>query len=105
MRHSLLEWHEITDIRVESPLHSPPIMPSLVLEIAVADQSVDFSREQFDREALHTLLTTLSIYPLAQRGCRRRRAGHYHRSPRRSAPDVRRPAYATTSSGREVRPL
>jgi len=37
MRHSLLEWHEITDISVESSLQNSPIVPSLVVEIALAD--------------------------------------------------------------------
>ena len=61
MRHSLLEWHEITDIRVESSLQSSPIVPGLVVEIALADQRVDFTRVQLDRDALHAISTTLSI--------------------------------------------
>jgi hypothetical protein len=43
MRHSLIEWHKITDIKVESSLHSPPIVPGLVFEIALADESADFT--------------------------------------------------------------
>jgi hypothetical protein len=42
MRHSLLEWHEITDIKLENPLHSPM---SLLVHQCVPEKGIYTKRD------------------------------------------------------------